>query len=144
VLVDSAGALAVLDWESAELNGLPALDLIYFLSYLAFFLEGAMETRRFAATYRATLDPASATGAVVAECLQRYATQVGIDLAALHPLRLLTWLIHSRSEYRQLTAEQGGQPYRAARRDSVFVSLWAAELDQARNAPARLLAQEAA
>jgi hypothetical protein len=56
----------------------------------------------------------------------------------------LTWLIHSRSEYRQLAAEVGGQPDRSALRASVFVSLWAAELGQGRGTPARLLAQEAA
>jgi hypothetical protein len=68
---------------------------------------------------------------------------VGLDLAALHPLRLLTWLIHSRSEYRQLTAEAGGPPPPAALRASVFVSLWATELRTGAVAASALLAQEA-
>src|SRR5215211_2594977 len=40
---DADRELAVLDWESPERQGLPALDLIYFLSYLVCFPDG---TRR--------------------------------------------------------------------------------------------------
>src|SRR5436190_718658 len=71
VLIAADGALVVLDWESAETEGLPGMDLIYFLAYLAFFLDGAMESGRFRESYRAALDPATFTGAVQAECLRR-------------------------------------------------------------------------
>jgi hypothetical protein len=129
VLLSPAGEVIVLDWESAEPRGLPALDLIYFLAFLAFFLEGAMETRRFGESIRAALDPASFTGRVQAECQARYSAALGLDPAALRPLRLLAWLIHSRSEYRQLRAETGGPPAPETLRGSLFVQLWQAELE---------------
>jgi len=128
VLFDSKGDLVVLDWESAELNGLPAVDLIYFLSYLAFFLDGAMHSGSFAESYRNTLDSRTFTGAVQKECLDQYMSQTGIDARALHPLRLLTWMLHSRSEYREFVADSGGRPTPDVLRRSVFAALWAEEL----------------
>jgi hypothetical protein len=133
VLIAPDGKLVVLDWESAEPRGLPALDLIYFLTYLAFFLDGAMETGRFRESYRAALDPATFTGGVLAECQSRYLTLTGIDFEALRPLRLLAWIIHSRSEYRRITAEAGSQPGPDTLRGSVFVSLWEEDLSQCGN-----------
>jgi hypothetical protein len=131
VLVAADGELAVLDWESAELRGLPALDLIYFLTYLSFFLNGAMESGRFREAYRATLDSATFTGRVQAECEQRYCERTGLELAVLRPLRLLTWLIHSCLEYKRFVAEAVNQPESAALRRSLFVSLWEEELRSA-------------
>lgn len=128
VLVTPAGELAVLDWESAEIRGLPALDLIYFLAYLSFFIDGAMSLGRFRDSYRATLDPASPTGSVVSECCARYAARTGLSPGALYPLRLLVWLLHSRSEYMQLVSDAAGRPDREALRCSLFVNLWQEEL----------------
>jgi hypothetical protein len=134
VLVRADGELAFLDWESAEPCGLPALDLIYFLTYLAFFVDGAMESGRFRDSYRAALNPATFTGKVLAECQRQYITRTGLDPAALRPLRLLVWLIHSQSEYEQFVAEAAGQPEPAALRCSLFVSLWEEELHYANGA----------
>jgi len=133
VLIAPDGKLVVLDWESAEPRGLPALDLIYFLTYTAFFLDGAMETGRYRESYHAALDPATFTGGVLAECQRRYLTLTGFDPAALRPLRLLAWIIHSHSDYKRLTAEVGGQPGPDTLRGSVFVSLWEEELSQCPN-----------
>ncbi len=124
VLVTPDGELAVLDWESAELRGLPAQDLIYFLTHLAFDLDGAW-TRE---SYRATLDPSTFTGRVVSECLARYISQIGLDGAAIGPLRLLVWLLHSRSEYQRFVADVAGRPEPRILRRSLFVSLWEEEL----------------
>lgn len=128
VLIDADGKWIVLDWESAEADGLPAHDLIYFLAYLAFFRDGAMESGQYRESYRRLLDPQTSTGAVFAECLARYAAQVGIDPVALKPLRLLTWMLHTRSEYQRMAAESGGQPTAGALRQSLFISLWEEEL----------------
>ncbi len=111
IFIASDGDLVILDWESAEPRGLPILDLVYFLTYLNFFLDGAMDSRRFRESYRAALDPATFTGRVVAECQQRYLARVGLDPEVLRPLRLLTWLIHFQSESQEL----GGRIRRSAR-----------------------------
>ena len=93
ILIDHQGALAILDWESAVPRGLPGLDLVYFLTYLAFFLDGAMNSRRFVESFRASLDPSTFTGSILAECQQRYLDRLSLDQEAWLPLRLLTWLI---------------------------------------------------
>lgn len=128
VLLDAAGQLVVLDWESSERRGLPALDLIYFVSYLAFFLEGSIHTGNMVASYRATLRPDSFTGGVRHECLARYASKIGVDVAALRPLRLLVWLIHSRSEYQRFVADAAGTPTPETLRGSVFLGFFSEEL----------------
>lgn len=122
------GQIAVLDWESAEPRGLPAMDLIYFLSYLAFYHDGVITTGNFRASYRATLDPSTLTGRVRQQCLAYYANRVGFDCAALRPLGLLVWLVHSRSEYRHFVADAGGPPGIAALRRSQFLCLWEEEV----------------
>jgi hypothetical protein len=131
ILIADDGGLVILDWESAEPRGLPLLDLVYFLTYLIFFLDGAMESKRFTESYRTMLDPATFTGRIAADCQQLYLDCVGLDPIVLRPLRLLTWLIHSRSEYQRFTAERAGQPDPADLRRSLFVSLWEEELSHA-------------
>ncbi|HEX6979286.1 MAG TPA: aminoglycoside phosphotransferase family protein [Alphaproteobacteria bacterium] len=134
VLIDSRGELIVLDWESAELDGLPGLDLIYFLTYLACELDRVpydTASDRLRESYRRALDPASFTGQVRAECLARYAERLGLDAATLPSLAALAWLIHSRSDYRQLAAEAGGSPDRTALGRSVFLAFWEEEVRSA-------------
>jgi hypothetical protein len=130
VLVGADGDLAVLDWESAEPCGLPALDLYYFLTFLAFFLDGAMKSGRFRDSYRASLSPNTFTGQVRMECELRYFERIRLDPAVLRPLRLLVWLIHSKSEYKRFVAEADGRPTPTTLRGSLFVSLWEEELQR--------------
>ena len=127
-MIASDGELSVLDWESAELDGLPLLDLIYFLTYLAFFVEGAMETKRFVDVYRICWDAQTFIGQVNAECVQRYCHALQLDEVIVPALRLFTWLLHSRSEYARLRANAGGSSTEQQLRESVFVRLWREEL----------------
>jgi hypothetical protein len=131
VLVTASGELAVLDWERAELQGLPALDLIYFLTYLAFYRERATPAGRNRECYRMTLDPSTLTGGVRSECLARYANHIDLDPKALRPLGLLVWMLHSRLEYQRFVADVVGRPEPAVLRRSLFVSLWQEELQHA-------------
>jgi hypothetical protein len=134
VLVTADRELAVLDWESSEPEGLPVLDLIYFLSYLAFLVDGifrrngALRPDRVRESYRMALDPSTFLGSVRSECLARYTSHIGLDSDALRPLGLLVWLIHSRSEYKHFAADAAGRPERETLRRSLFVSLWEEEL----------------
>lgn len=128
VLLTHNGELVVLDWESAELEGLPTLDLIYFLTYLAFFLDGTMESQHFGEAYRALLNPDTLTGRITADCLGLYANRLNLDPSILHALRAFTWLLHARSEYRHFTADAGGRPAEETLRQSFFVNLWREEL----------------
>jgi hypothetical protein len=127
ILVSAEGTLSVLDWESAQLEGLPMLDLIYFLAYLAFFFDNAHSTERRQRSYRIASDRTSFTGAIHAECYRRYADALKLHPADLHPLRLLTWMVHSRSEYKELTADRGA-PSERSLRNSLFLNLWREEM----------------
>ena len=131
VMLDRAGELVILDWESAELAGLPVGDLAYFLTYLCFFVEGTMKTRRFGPAYRAALDPHTFTGGVFTACQSHYARRVGLDPGCLQPLRLLSWMHHAGSEYRRLQGTAGSAPGVEALRDSLFLTLWHEELQHA-------------
>ena len=130
VLMTSTG-LGVLDWEDGEPRGLPALDLLYFLTDLAFFHDDAFTSRGFADSYRASLDSTTLTGRVRAECLARYAQAVGLGTSQLSALRLLVWLWHACWEARQLG---GGDALRADPRELRgirFLDLWQEEARRA-------------
>jgi hypothetical protein len=128
VLSDEDGELAILDWESAEPDGLPALDLIYFLTYLALRLDRNMRSGRHVETFRNMLDPASLAGSVSKDCLDWYSDRTGTPREAIRPLRLLTWLVHSGSEYRHMAEDSGGPPDHATLRRSVFLDFLKEEI----------------
>jgi hypothetical protein len=128
VLLSQENELVVLDWESAELEGLPGLDLWYFLTHLAIFLEDAIPAGRVHTAYRKLLDPSTFTGSIAAECVAYYAQQVRISIEDFSRLRMLVWLVHSRSEYMHFTADAGGPPAPEKLRRSIFLQLWEEEV----------------
>jgi hypothetical protein len=128
VLLDQDENLLVVDWESAVLRGAPGMDLFYFLTYLVFFRDGAMESKHFCESYRTMLDATSVTGAVFYECVQRYAEGLGLAATDLHLLRPLVWVIHARSDYQRLWADAAALPEAAALRTSLFFRLWREEM----------------
>ena len=128
ILVGAGGRLHVLDWEGAELRGLPGLDLIYFLAYLAFFHDGAIRSGRYRESYGRCFDKDTFTGRISAECEHIYAATVGMDLSAWRALRVFVWMSKALSEYRRFAEDCGGPPTRKALQTSLFVALWKDEL----------------
>jgi hypothetical protein len=128
VLVTPAGEIAVLDWESADVDGLPGLDLLYYLAYAAFNVDGASDRERRVASYRRSLDAATPTGAIRRDCLARYCGSLGLDPAQLGPLRALVWLIHAQSDARHAAADVGGVPPAELLSRSLFLALWEEEV----------------
>ena len=128
ILLAPDGTLSVLDWESADLHGLPALDLIYFLTYLALYFDRALRNGRHRESFRRSLDPSSLTGGVAKRCLAWYCDKTNVPKEAVRPLRVLAWLLHSRSEYRHLTEDAGGSPDASRLRQSFFLDLLREEL----------------
>jgi hypothetical protein len=49
-------------------------------------------------------------GAVVKRCEERYCERLGLDSTVIRPLRLLCWIVHSRSDYRHLELETVAPP----------------------------------
>ncbi|MEP7358665.1 MAG: phosphotransferase, partial [Anaerolineales bacterium] len=126
------GALVVLDWETAELQGLPAVDLVYFLTYLVLSMGDALDSPEATRTaYRGLINPNTPAGALFAESLARYAQQVGLAPETLRPLRRFTWLMHSRWEFQDLAHDAGHAPDRELLRRSLFFQLWEEDCDQA-------------
>ena len=129
VVLSRSGEPALLDWESAEPEGLPCMDLVYFLANSAFVLDRALEGGTTRRSYAGLLDPTSSHGSVAAECLAAYVDGVGLDPDCVDPLRLLCWLVHSRSEFAQLVADHGGRaPTAEMLRRGVFAGLVEEEL----------------
>jgi hypothetical protein len=122
------GELVVHDWESAELRGLPVIDLVYFLTYAAFFLERSLESDRLEEAYTWVWDRRTDVGRPAAQALDLYLERAGVDRAAVPSLRLLTWIVHAAGEYERLCADTGGAPTGDALRKAVFFRLWRAEL----------------
>ena len=122
------GGLTLLDWESAEPDGLAGPDLIYYLAFASFAVLGAV-TAHQAAAYRRVRDPGTAFGVVARDCEERYAAAAGLDPSAFPALRLLTWIVHTRAEHERMTADAGGRPPAPdALRRGVFITLWREEL----------------
>jgi hypothetical protein len=134
LLLTRDAELAVLDWESAQLCGLPLLDLTYFLTYAAFYLERAPASGRFRETYRATLDPGTFVGSIAARCVGRYAARLALPSAFVRPLRILTWMVHAPSELRQFMVDMAGPPAPGLLRRGLFLALWEEEVRHATTA----------
>jgi hypothetical protein len=128
VLVTPAGEIAVLDWESAEVDGLPALDLLYYLAYASFNVDRARGRDSRIASYRRSLDPSTPAGAVRRDCLARYLVALGLHPEQLASLRALVWLIHAQSDFRHAAADAGGPPPADALARSLFLALWTEEV----------------
>lgn len=127
VLVTPTG-LGVLDWESAEVDGLPVLDLLYYLTYACFNVDRAQQLQSRIDSYRRSLDSSTRTGALRQACLARYLETLGLQSANLGPLRMLVWMIHAQSDFRHAAADAGGPPPTNVLARSLFLALWTEEL----------------
>jgi hypothetical protein len=128
LLVTPRSELAVLDWESGEVAGLPCLDLLYYLAYASFNVDRAHDPESRLASYRRSLDSTTRTGAVRRECIERYFRMTGMEPANLGPLRVLLWSIHAQSEFRHAEADAGGLPSSNVLARGFFLALWAEEV----------------
>jgi hypothetical protein len=117
LLLGPAGRVSVIDWELAELRGLPASDLFFFLAYVSRALEGAQSSgSTLAALDRAFFGRRTWARSYVG----RYARRLELPVETLTPLFVACWM-------RQLT----GLARRVANRGAggeVAGSEWAAWL----------------
>ena len=129
-LVVGPRGIGLHDWESAELEGLPGLDLVYFMANAAFVLDGSLDDGTTLNSYARLLDPGTATGAVAAECFAAYGESLGIGDDDFARLRLLCWVVHCRSDRRHLALESRGEPDPADLARSPFLGLLREELER--------------
>lgn len=83
------GEPGVVDWELAEPRGLPASDLFFFLTYVAFAEHRARENSRYLSAFQAAFFE-DANWAK--RYTQMYASHLGLPATALTPLFIITWL----------------------------------------------------
>ena len=126
---DGRAGLVALDWESGVADGAPLLDLIYFITHAAYYLEGAWVSGRFEDAYRAAWSRDTAIGRVNHACVDRYRARFDISDDALPALRLLAWMIHAHSDWVHRRDDAGGPPSTDSLRDSRFLRLFNAELE---------------
>lgn len=82
------GRVGVVDWELADVDGLPATDLCFFLGYVAATVRRARAPRQLAAAFDAAF---AAPDGWARPPLLAYARRVGIDPSLLSPLLVATW-----------------------------------------------------
>ena len=124
---ENRGNVFVLDWESGVADGVPALDLIYFITHAAFYLEGAWVSGRYEEAYRSAWTQ-SDLGRTNHACIARYLERVDVTPDLLPALRLLAWVIHAHSDWVHRRDDAGAEPSVEALRDSRFLRLYRAEL----------------
>jgi hypothetical protein len=127
-LFDGPDGIVVLDWESAEPRGLPAMDLVYFATHAAYYLERAWNTGRFEAAHAAAWSRDTLIGRANHACAERYFDRVEVDLALLRPIRLFAWMLHAHSDWVHLRDDAGGPPAADRLATSRFLRLYHAEL----------------
>lgn len=84
----AGGGLGVVDWELAEPAGLPACDLFFWLTYVAFARAGARTPADHVAAFRAAFGEPSGWAWPYAI---RYAERVGVARDLLAPLLVVNW-----------------------------------------------------
>jgi len=102
ILLDAEGRVGVVDWELADATGLPATDVFFFLTYVAFARVDAAHSGRHAEAFAEAFfgSPAWARPYVL-----DYAKAVGLSARSLRPLFLLTWVRYASSLVARLHAE---------------------------------------
>lgn len=92
VLVTSRGDTAFVDWESAEPDGMPLWDLLYFLrSYVVSAARAAGEHSRLAGFAAHFIDHGTLSDALVV-AVRRYREQVGLSSVMIEALFYTCWL----------------------------------------------------
>lgn len=125
---DGENGIVVLDWESGEACGLPALDLVYFLTHAAYYLENAWTSGKFEEAYRAAWTANTAIAHVNDHCMNTYLDRLRLSTHIVPALRLFAWIMHAHSDYLHLRADAGGLPGAGMLRSSRFFRLYNTEL----------------
>ncbi len=105
------GRVGFVDWEAAEVRGLPLWDLLYFLrSYCVRSARRRGQRDRLVAATRPILQSSDPLHALVQQSVARYRDRVGLAPEHVAPLFLTCWLHRALKEANRLTPErlQGG------------------------------------
>ena len=88
ILQDENGSVGVVDWELAEPKGLPAADLFFFLTYVAFVRQNARKNLDYLKAFRHAF---FGTQAWASSYVMRYCERLNLAPQTLAPLFVATW-----------------------------------------------------
>jgi aminoglycoside phosphotransferase len=89
ILINDEGLIGVVDWELGTPAGLPAFDLFFFLTYIAFCLGRPRTPDEHVAAFHKVFFTRDATWP--ADCILEYADKLRLPRELLRPLFLLGW-----------------------------------------------------
>ncbi|NIR47295.1 aminoglycoside phosphotransferase family protein [candidate division KSB1 bacterium] len=101
ILMGEKNEIAVVDWELAEPQGLPAVDLFFFLTYVAFARRGARKSDQCVAAFH---DAFFGKNSWTVPHIRRYSETLGVQPGALKPLFVLCWARYVAGLVRRLTS----------------------------------------
>jgi len=88
ILQAENGSIGVVDWELAEPQGLPASDLFFFLTYIAFARNGARKNETYLKAFQQAFFNSNAWARPYVE---RYCERLKLSHEMLAPLFVSTW-----------------------------------------------------
>ena len=97
------GTVGVVDWELALANSLPAVDVFFFLTYVAFSQRRAKKQAEYTAAFD---DAFFGPSAWAIPYVLRYAQSVGLRKESLTPLLVLCWQRYLAKLARRLNPER--------------------------------------
>ena len=89
IMLLEGGGPGVVDWELADPRGLPACDLFFFLTYIAFARENARSNRQHLSAFQKAF---FGHAAWASPSIRKYAQQLDLAPVWLTPLFVLCWL----------------------------------------------------
>ena len=100
---------AFLDWEAAELHGMPLWDLFYFARSVGVGVARASGTRGSLEAFAREFLPDGPMSRTLANDAERYAARIGLDPGLIGPLFLTCWMHRAIKEAATLAPERLGQ-----------------------------------
>lgn len=88
ILQDEFGRVGVVDWELAEPKGLPAADLFFFLTYIAFTRQNARKNADYLKAFQQAFFGSQAWAS---SYVMRYRERLNLTSDMLAPLFVATW-----------------------------------------------------
>lgn len=125
LILCAGGGLGVVDWELAQLAGLPAHDLFFFLTYVAFARQDARTTAAQVEAFRGAFFGRDAWARPYA---LEYAARLGLASEWLGPLFVLCWARYTTRLWARVNAAEGAPAANGERaawlRDNRYYALW--------------------
>lgn len=103
IWVTPAGRTAFLDWEAAEVQGMPLWDLFYFIRTYGSWAARATTTGDVTKGFAEQFLSASPFNALLVEATARYCERVGLPTEFIEPLFYTCWMHRGLKEATRLT-----------------------------------------